>query len=83
MYLTVQQLRVEVEVLSVYMPEYSDVLGTSLDRKRNGERITVSPREVVVLGDEIKRSALLQDSPFLVYKNNHERRDLGVLLRIN
>lgn len=58
MYLTVQQLRVEVEVLSVDMPEDSDVLGTPLDRKRNGERITVSPREVVVLGYEIKRSAL-------------------------
>ena len=33
MYLTVQQLRVEVEVFAVDMPEYSDVLSTSLDRK--------------------------------------------------
>ena len=49
MYLTVQQLRVEVKVLSVDMPEYSDVLSTPLDRKRNRERITVCPREVVVL----------------------------------
>ena len=83
MYLTVQQLRVEVEILSVDMPEYSDVLCTSLDRKRNGERITVCPREVVVLGDEIKRSALLQDSPLFINQYNHERRDLGVLLRIS
>ena len=55
MYLTVQQLRVEVEVLSVYMPEDSYVLSTPLDRKRNGKRVTVSPREVVVLGCRLKR----------------------------
>jgi hypothetical protein len=73
MYLTVQQLRVEVEVLSVDMPEYSDVLGTSLDRKCNGERITVCSREVVVLGDEIKRSALLQDSTLLVNEYYHTK----------
>ena len=45
MYLTVQQFRIEVEVLAVDMSEDSDVLSTPLDRKRNGERITVCPRE--------------------------------------
>ena len=45
MYLTVQQLRVEVEILAVDMSEDSDVFRASLYRKGNRKRITVSPRK--------------------------------------
>ena len=48
-YLTVQHLCIQIEVLTIDMSEDSNVLCTSLNRKRDRERITVSTREEVVL----------------------------------
>ena len=48
------------------VPENLDVLGASLQRKRNGQRIRIAARKQTIFKNEVKRRVLLQKSLFAV-----------------